>query len=145
MLGSNVHLNKRTIRATRIVIILIFLEAICWGVEKYTREIGYLTFYSTLFASLLLIYYLSLYVLTAKEDTLTHLLNRQCYYSDSERQKDMITAVVSVDMNNTYIIREAVPVEGVKRKLAMSKDSQNSIVLIALENEQIIARAELEG
>ncbi len=78
-------------------------------------------------------------------------------------------------MNNTYIIREAVPddaekmisylnqvggesdnllhgenefnvpIEGVKRKLAMAKDSENSIVLIALENEQIIARAELEG
>ncbi len=210
MLGSNVHLSKRTITATRIVIILIFVEAICWGVERYTREIGYLTQtriiltptiyllhpiimlgimdmaefvkkhrlllylpvlisapllyssqsthlfywfdennlyigadsilryypyilffvyvilfivaftiryarfgtverkgilisivaafigvvlhvvfdvyadYSTLFASLLLIYYLSLYVLTAKEDSLTHLLNRQCYYSDSE-------------------------------------------------------------
>ena len=38
-----------------------------------------------------------------------------------------------------------VPVEGVKRKLAMSKDSENSIILIALENERIIARAELEG
>ena len=78
-------------------------------------------------------------------------------------------------MNNTYTIREAipddaekmilylnqvggesdnllygenefiVPVEGVKRKLAMSKESKNSIVLIAIENEQIIARAELEG
>ena len=78
-------------------------------------------------------------------------------------------------MNNTYTIREAipddaekmilylnqvggesdnllygenefiVPVEGVKRKLAMSKESENSIVLIAIENEQIIARAELEG
>ncbi len=78
-------------------------------------------------------------------------------------------------MNNTYIIREAVPddaekmisylnqvggesdnllhgenefnvpIEGVKRKLAMAKDSENSIVLIALENDQIIARAELEG
>ena len=78
-------------------------------------------------------------------------------------------------MDNTYIIREAVPddaekmilylnqaggesdnllhgkngfkvpIEGVSRKLAMSKDSENSIVLIALENEQIIARAELEG
>ena len=78
-------------------------------------------------------------------------------------------------VNNTYIIREAdsddaekmilylnqvggesdnllhgenefiVPVEGVKRKLARSKESENSIVLIALENEQIIARAELEG
>ena len=78
-------------------------------------------------------------------------------------------------MDNTYIIREAVPddaekmilylnqaggetdnllhgenefivpIEGVKRKLAMSKESENSIVLIALENEQIIARAELAG
>ena len=78
-------------------------------------------------------------------------------------------------MNNTYIIREAVeedaekmitylnqaggesdyllhgengflvPVEGVRRKLAMSKESENSIILIALENDQIIARAELEG
>ena len=78
-------------------------------------------------------------------------------------------------MNNTYIIREAVPddaekmisylnqvggesdnlmhgknefnvpVEGVKRKLAMSKDSENSVVLIAIDNDQIIARAELVG
>ena len=78
-------------------------------------------------------------------------------------------------MNKTYIIREAVsddaekmilylnqvggesdnllhgenefkvPIEGVKRKLAMSKESENSIVLIALENDRIIARAELEG
>ncbi|MBR5048224.1 MAG: GNAT family N-acetyltransferase [Erysipelotrichaceae bacterium] len=78
-------------------------------------------------------------------------------------------------MNNTYIIREAVAddaakmisylnqvggesdyllhgkneflvsVEGVKRKLDMSKESENSIILIALENNQIIARAELEG
>lgn len=56
--------------------------------------------YSTMFASLLLIYYLSLYVLTAKEDTLTRLQNRQCYYADSENLKDQITAVVSVDMND---------------------------------------------
>ncbi len=203
MLKSNVHLDAGTIKKTRIVIILIFVEALCWAVERYTREIGYLTLtriiltptiyllhpiimmgiidmaefvkkhrllyylpllvsapllytsqwthliywfddknlyiaadgpmryypyflfllyvilfigaftiryarygtaerkgilisiiaaaagvifhivldtdvdYSTLFASLLLIYYLSLYVLTAKEDTLTHLLNRQ--------------------------------------------------------------------
>ena len=78
-------------------------------------------------------------------------------------------------MNNTYIIREAVsddaekmisylnqvggesdnlihgeneftvPIEGVKRKLAMSNASENSIVLIALDNEKIIARAELQG
>ncbi|MBR6326844.1 MAG: PAS domain-containing protein [Lachnospiraceae bacterium] len=232
MLGSNVHLKKRTIMATRVVILLIFAEAICWGVERYTREIGYLTMtrilltptiyllhpiimlgiidmtesmkkhrlllylpilisapllyssqwthlfywfddhnlyisadsilryypyflfflyviafvgsffyryarygtaerkgilisvvaasvgallhvifdidadYSTLFASLLLIYYLSLYVLTAKEDPLTHLMNRQCYYADSENLKEHVTAVVSVDMNDLKKIND---------------------------------------
>lgn len=232
MLDSNVHLQKRTIKATRIVILLIFTEALFWGIERYTREIGYLSSiriiltptiyllhpvimlgimdmaefvaerrlllclpilisapflytsqwthlfywfddnnlyiaagsilryypyllflfyvvlfvaaftvryarygraerkgilisiiaasigvvlhiifdidvdYSTLFASLLLIYYLSLYVLTAKEDTLTRLLNRQCYYADSERLKDQVTAVVSVDMNDLKVIND---------------------------------------
>jgi diguanylate cyclase (GGDEF)-like protein/PAS domain S-box-containing protein len=63
--------------------------------------------YSTAFASLLLIYYLSLYILTAKEDTLTHLLNRQCYYADSERLKDRISVVVSVDMNDLKVINDS--------------------------------------
>ncbi len=62
--------------------------------------------YSTLFASILLVYYLALYVLTAKEDTLTHLLNRQCYYADSEKLKNQITAVVSVDMNDLKKIND---------------------------------------
>ncbi len=43
MLGSNVHLSKRMITAIKIVIILIFAEAVCWAVERYTREIGHLT------------------------------------------------------------------------------------------------------
>ena len=37
LLASNVFLNKRTIKVTRVVIILIFIEAICWAVERYTR------------------------------------------------------------------------------------------------------------
>jgi RimJ/RimL family protein N-acetyltransferase len=49
--------------------------------------------------------------------------------------------LVVCDRKNEFIV----PVEGVKRKLAMSKDPENSIVLIALENEEIIARAEIEG
>ena len=226
MLGSNVHLSRRTINATRIVMILIFMEAVCWSVERWTRELDHLTAarviltptiyllhplimvgiidmaefvkkhkllfylpillsvpvlytsqwthliywfepsnlyhgadsilcyypyllfllyvvlfmvfftaryamvgaaerrgilisifaamigvalhvilgvdedYSTLFAAVLVIYYLSLYVLTAKEDTLTHLLNRQCYYADMEERGSQITGVVSVDMND---------------------------------------------
>ena len=232
MLDSNVHLKKRTINVTRVVIILIFSEGVFWAIERWTREIGYLSItriiltptiyllhplimlaimemaefinkrrllyylpviisapllytsqwthliywfddnnlyigadsilryfpyflfllyvivfigsftlryarygaaerkgilisifaatvgvvfhivyevdadYSTLFASLLLIYYLSLYVLTAKEDTLTHLLNRQCYYSDSEKLRYQISAVVSVDMNDLKKIND---------------------------------------
>ncbi len=233
VLDSNVHLKKRTIMATRFVIILIFLEALLWSVERWTRELDHLTFtriiltptiyllhpiimlgimemaeyirkhrllvylpiiisapllytsqwthliywfseenlyiaadsmmhyypyflfllyviffvgaftlryarygsserkgimvsiiaattgavflviyeidvdYSTLFASLLLIYYLSLYVLTAKEDTLTHLLNRQCYISDAQNLGSRISAVVSVDMNDLKKINDS--------------------------------------
>ena len=233
MLESNAHLKQRTIRTTRIVILLILLEAVLWAIERWTRELDHLTFarliltptvyllhpiimlgimdmaefidkhrvlyyvpilvsapllytsqwthliywftpenlyvaadsilryypyflfslyvilflgaftmhyarygtaerrgimvsivaatvgvvlniiygidvdYSTLFASLLLIYYLSLYVLTAKEDTLTHLLNRQCYFFDAERLKDEISAVVSVDMNDLKKINDS--------------------------------------
>ena len=62
--------------------------------------------YSMLFASILLVYYLSLYVLTAKEDTLTQLLNRQCYYADLVRLRDRISAVVSVDMNDLKKIND---------------------------------------
>ena len=233
LLDSNIHLKRRTINVTRCVIVLILIEAICWAVERYLREIGYLTTariilaptiyllhpvillgimemadfikkrrilfylpvlisapilytsqwthliywfddknlyiaadnimryypyflfllyvilfvgaymiryshsgtaerkgilisiiaasvgvvlhiifeidvdYSTLFASLLIIYYLSLYVLTAKEDTLTQLLNRQCYYADMEKMADKITAVVSVDMNDLKKINDS--------------------------------------
>ena len=62
--------------------------------------------YSALFSSLLLVYYLSLYVLTTKEDALTQLLNRQCYYADSTRLKSQITAVVSADMNDLKKIND---------------------------------------
>lgn len=226
LLGSNVHLKKKTIRITRLVMILIFLEAVLWSIERWYREVDYLSYvrilftptiyllhplimlgiiemaecvgknrvilyipiiasapllytsqwthliywftednlfiaadgpiryypyilflcyviyfviaftvryaingsverkgivisvvvaeigailhivfkedvdYSTLFTALLLMYYLSLYVMTAKEDPLTGLMNRQCYYADSEKLKNQITAVVSVDMND---------------------------------------------
>nr|MCR5604797.1 hypothetical protein [Lachnospiraceae bacterium] len=38
MLESNVHLKKRTIAVTRIVILLIFAEAVFWAIERWTRE-----------------------------------------------------------------------------------------------------------
>ena len=231
LLDSNVHLKKRAIIMTRVVILLIATESVLWAIERYTRELDYLTWtriiltptiyllhplimlgimdiaeflkkhkilfylpiilsapllytsqwthlvywfnedniyiaadsvmcyypyflflgyvilffilftrythygtterkgiliciitstigvilhlildigvdYSTLFASLLLIYYLSLSLLTAKQDPLTHLLNRQCYYADMEKRKDLITGVVSADMNDLKKIND---------------------------------------
>ena len=71
---------------------------------------------------------------------------REAVPDDAEK---MIVYLNQVGGDSDYLLHGenefTVPIEGVKRKLAMSKDAENSIVLIALENEQIIARAELEG
>ena len=44
MLESNAHLKQRTIRTTRVVILLILLEAVLWAIERWTRELDHLTF-----------------------------------------------------------------------------------------------------
>jgi len=75
----------------------------------------------------------------------THII-REAVPDDAE---NMISYLNQVGGESDYLLHGEnefnVPIEGVKRKLAMSKDSENSVVLIALENEQIIARAELLG
>ena len=71
---------------------------------------------------------------------------READSDDAEKMILYLNQVGGESDNLLYGENEfTVPAEGVKRKLAMSKDAENSIVLIALENEQIIARAELDG
>ena len=71
---------------------------------------------------------------------------REAVPDDAEK---MISYLNQVGGESDYLIHGEneflVPVEGVRRKLAMSKESENNIILIAIENEQIIARAVLEG
>ena len=55
--------------------------------------------YGELFATSILVYYIFIYIHEAKLDTLTRLLNRQCFYQDTETLKKSITGIVSVDMN----------------------------------------------
>ncbi|MBE5891056.1 MAG: diguanylate cyclase [Lachnospiraceae bacterium] len=62
--------------------------------------------YSTLLASVLVLYYLFMYMKTSKEDPLTGLLNRQCYYADCEKKKERISGVVSIDMNDLKKIND---------------------------------------
>ena len=71
---------------------------------------------------------------------------REAVPDDAEQMVSYLNQVGGESDNLLHGEKEfTVPIEGVKRKLAMSKGSDNSIVLIALDNDQIIARAELEG
>lgn len=71
---------------------------------------------------------------------------REAVPDDAEKMISYLNQVGGESDNLIHGANEfTVPVEGVRRKLAMSKDSENSIILIALDNEQIIARAELDG
>ena len=80
-----------------------------------------------------------------KERKSTYII-REALPDDAEKMISYLNQVGGESDNLLHGENEfKVPVEGVKRKLAMSKESENSIVLIALENEQIIARAELDG
>lgn len=60
--------------------------------------------YSSLFVSAILLYYIFLYVHSARIDPLTGLLNRQSYYK-ALRSKS-ITGIVSVDMNDLKYIND---------------------------------------
>jgi len=55
--------------------------------------------YSAIFAAVVLLYYLFIYIHVAKADALTGLMNRQCFYRDSQTRAGRITCVASVDMN----------------------------------------------
>ena len=52
------------------------------------------------------VYYVFMHQQLSKKDALTGLLNRQSYYSDIERYKDDITAVISLDMNGLKIMND---------------------------------------
>ena len=71
---------------------------------------------------------------------------REAVPDDAEKMISYLNQVNGESDNMLYGKDEfTVPIEGVKRKLAMTKESENSIILIALEDGQIIARAELDG
>jgi diguanylate cyclase (GGDEF)-like protein len=62
--------------------------------------------YSALFTSGLVLYYICIYIHTAKTDPLTGLLNRQSYYQDLKDGERTITAAVSVDMNELKYLND---------------------------------------
>jgi len=62
--------------------------------------------FTNLFTADILLFYLFLYIHSAKTDPLTELYNRQCYYKDMHAPLSRIGAVASVDMNELKWIND---------------------------------------
>lgn len=65
------------------------------------------TDYATLFASVIVLYYLFLYTHMSKTDTLTELLNRQSFYHDTKTMDSRLSAVCSADLNELKWINDS--------------------------------------
>lgn len=60
----------------------------------------------TAYALSIVFYYMFFSVESFKRDPLTNTLNRRCFYIDSEKHKEDLTAVVSIDLNNLKKIND---------------------------------------
>lgn len=60
----------------------------------------------TAYALSIVFYYLFFSVESFKRDPLTNALNRRCFYIDSEKHKEELTAVVSIDLNDLKRIND---------------------------------------
>ena len=75
-----------------------------------------------------------------------NILIREAQIEDAEEMISYLN-IVGGESDNLMIGPNGfnVPVEAVKRRIQASHDSDNSIILIALSEDKIIARAELAG
>ena len=75
-----------------------------------------------------------------------NIVYREAEIDDAE---EMISYLNIVGGESNYLMHGPdgfkVPVEAVKRRIQASHDADNSIILIALAGEKIVARAELDG
>ena len=62
--------------------------------------------YSGIFTASILLYYVLVYIHMAKMDPLTQLPNRQSYYQDLKIDTNIISGVISVDMNGLQAIND---------------------------------------
>lgn len=60
----------------------------------------------TAYSLSIVFYYMFFSVESFKRDPLTNALNRHCFYIDSEKHKEVLTAVVSIDLNNLKKIND---------------------------------------
>ena len=107
--------------------------------------------FSTLFSSVIVLYYLFEYMHMSKTDSLTGMMNRQTFYHDTEEIPQNLTGVCSVDMNELKWINDSqgheagdkalkTVAECLVRKNAVSKNSYrvggDEFVILYYENSE---------
>lgn len=94
-----IYLNLKGIgRAIREHSLIMFIAIAAVG-AAFLASIAHDEVVNPTYAACILLYYLFLYSQHTKRDTLTGLLNRQSFYSDTEHRTEDIKAVISIDLN----------------------------------------------
>ena len=103
-LATNIYYFRKFAKMNRIIVEYIVIGSLL-GVFAY-KLLEAQNDYVELFSIALLLYYLNFYIHMARTDTLTNLLNRQCYYQDMRHYDERICAVISIDMNELKYIND---------------------------------------
>lgn len=86
--------------------IAIYITLVSMAMVIFYLIIGRTDDYNPIFTASLVFYFLFIYIHMANIDSLTGLLNRQSYYQALNDEKNKISYVVSVDMNNLKEIND---------------------------------------
>ena len=88
-----------------ILIFILFTSILCLLIPMFMDDSEMHWFVSTIAIDILL-YYVSLLQRYTKRDPLTKLLNRQSYYSDTEKYYSSLTSIIAIDMNGLKEIND---------------------------------------
>lgn len=88
---------KRDYSEGLIILLIVTVNIIAMGTESF---IGMYGTSRTAYALSIVFYYLFFSVESFKRDPLTNALNRHCFYTDSEKHKEDLSAVISIDLND---------------------------------------------
>ena len=87
-----------------IVIALLIINILSTVYESITNRDGFINSTASIF---IVFYYLYLTTQQFKRDPLTNVFNRRCFFIDAERNKNVLNAVISLDLNDLKHINDS--------------------------------------
>ena len=104
-IGNLFNSKKNNKEDYPLLIYLVVTAVACLAMPLFMEEVSMHWFMVTIAIEIVL-YYVYLLQQNTKRDSLTKLLNRQSYYSDSEKHIDEITSIVAIDMDGLKEIND---------------------------------------